>query len=968
MKFYKKEKRVLNSSSNNMEFPQIIDKLIYGYALYEVILDNQEKNIDYRFLQVNPSFTEIMELQESDIIGKNASEIFPETYKLLIQKYDQVVSNGKSIKFQQYNQILKKYLEITVINTSLNQFACIYNDMTHCDDIKNRLTNSETRLNSILGNIHNITSILDESGIIRYISPNCEELSGWTQEDCIGKEAWFTVHPENLDRIKDEFQQLLQTENQQITVQCKTKTKDGSYKWMEICATNKSCDTKINGILLSYHYIDEQKKVETILESKTGKLSHPINNAQNVTFEELFDLEDIQRLQDDFAEATGVASVITHIDGTPITKPSRFCRLCSKIIRNTEKGQANCFKSDAYIGSSCKNGPIIQTCLSGGLWDAGAGITIGGRHIANWLIGQVRDETQTEEKMRAYAREIGANEDDVAEAFKEVNSMSRDKFEKISTFLFTLASQLSKYAHQNVQQSRFIFERKKAENALEAEKENLAVTLRSIGDGVITTDNEGKIVTINKVAERLTEWTSTEAAGLPLFDVFNIINQNTRQPCSNPVEKVLKTGDIVELANHTALISRSGKEIIIADSAAPIHNTQSQTIGVVLVFRDMTEKYKLEETMQKTQKLESLGLLAGGIAHDFNNLLGGIFGYIEMAMTETEETQVLNYLSESLNSMDRAKNLTQQLLTFSKGGNPIRKVERLFPFIQENVKFALSGTSVSSDFNVQDDLWLCKFDKNQIAQVIDNITINAQQAMPNGGIIEVSALNISISANEHTGLPAGDYVKISLKDHGIGIPKELLPLIFDPYYTTKSKGHGLGLASCYSIINRHEGCIEVESTPGQGSTFIIYLPAFEEVDETNTKENQSQHKGKGIFLVMDDEDANLEIMKIRLEAFGYKVVLTKEGQEAVDYFKSAKQEGKNVTGMIFDLTVPGGMGGKEAIKKIRVICKDTPAFVASGYSSDPIMAEPEKYGFNASICKPFMSDELAVILQKYLKN
>jgi len=508
---------------------------------------------------------------------------------------------------------------------------------------------------------------------------------------------------------------------------------------------------------------------------------------------------------------------------------------------------------------------------------------------------------------------------------------------------------------------------KNDERAIAAEKEQLAVTLRSIADGVITTDTQGKIVAINKAAEYMTEWSTKDAAGLPLLDVFKIIHLNTRRPCDNPVEKVLTTGDIVELANHTSLISRSGKEIIIADSAAPIHNKQSQTIGVVLVFRDMTEKHKLEENMQKTQKLESLGLLAGGIAHDFNNLLGGIFGYIEMAMNETEKTQVLNYLSESLNSMDRAKALTHQLLTFAKGGAPIKKIENLFPFVQQTVQFALSGTAVSSNFNIHEDLWACRFDKHQIGQVVNNITINAQQAMPNGGQVEITAENISISENEHAELAVGKYVKLSIKDHGIGIPKTFLPKIFDPYYTTKSKGQGLGLASCYSIISQHEGCIDVESSPGQGSTFIIYLPAFEETDETNTNEKQNQLKGKGIFLVMDDEDANLEIMKIRLEAFGYKVVLTKDGQEAIDYFKSAKDEDKNVSGMIFDLTVPGGMGGKEAIINIREICKETPAFVASGYSNDPVMAEPEKYGFNASICKPFTSDELVVMLEKHLK-
>ena len=513
-----------------------------------------------------------------------------------------------------------------------------------------------------------------------------------------------------------------------------------------------------------------------------------------------------------------------------------------------------------------------------------------------------------------------------------------------------------------------ITDRKHSELALAAEKERLAVTLRSIGDGVITTDTKGNIVMLNKAAEALTGWNSDEASGHPLPDVFNIINENTRKQCENPVERVLSTGGIVELANHTCLIAKDGQEIVIADSGAPIHDNNSKIIGVVLVFRDMTEKQKLEDSMQRAQKLESLGVLAGGIAHDFNNILSAIFGYTEMAIMISKENDISDYLNNSLSNIGRARALTQQLLTFAKGGAPIKKVEKLFPFIKETVQFALSGSSVSSKFDIPENLWSCDLDKNQIGQVIDNLTINAQQAMPNGGIIEVSAQNISLSENEHPSLNAGNYVKLSIIDQGIGIPKEFLPRIFDPYYTTKAKGHGLGLATCYSIINRHEGYIDVESDLGNGSTFHIYLPATIDSILTIDKKSTKRHSGSGTFLVMDDDKIILALMKKMLESLGYDVVLKTNGADAVDFFTAEFKAGRKIAGMIFDLTIPGGMGGKEAIKEIRKLCMDTPVFVSSGYSEDPIISNPEEYGFNASISKPFMISDLSEMLEKHLRK
>ncbi len=508
---------------------------------------------------------------------------------------------------------------------------------------------------------------------------------------------------------------------------------------------------------------------------------------------------------------------------------------------------------------------------------------------------------------------------------------------------------------------RDISERKRAEESLAAEKERLAVTLRSIGDGVITTDVNGCIVIMNKVAEELTGWEWREAQGKPLAVVFNIINEITHQPCENPVARVLLTGGVIELANHTLLLTRDGAKRIIADSGAPIKDRDGNTIGVVLVFRDMTEKQKLLDVIQRTAKLESLGVLAGGIAHDFNNLLAGVFGYLDLARSVSKDAEVLEYLGSATSAIGRARALTLQLLTFAKGGAPIQKLTPLVPFIQETVQFALSGSNVASKFSLPHALWVGNIDKDQIGQVIDNIVINAQHAMPNGGSIEVSAKNVSFGQGEHPLLAKGDYVKVSVKDSGIGMPMSILPRIFDPFYTTKPKGHGLGLATCYSIMNRHGGCIEVESEPGQGSTFHVYLPAATK-STGPTEEVKIKHKGSGRVIVVDDEEMIRITVRRMLESLGYAAVCKSDGKEAIDYYVSETKAGHAFAAIIFDLTIPGGMGGLEAVAEIRKLDKNIPVFVASGYADDSVMRSPAEYGFTSSLSKPFTIAELSEML------
>lgn len=344
--------------------------------------------------------------------------------------------------------------------------------------------------------------------------------------------------------------------------------------------------------------------------------------------------------------------------------------------------------------------------------------------------------------------------------------------------------------------------------------------------------------------------------------------------------------------------------------------------------------------------------------------MSGIFGYIELARDESNNQLVTQYLKEALKAIGRVKGLTQQLLTFAKGGEPVRKTSPLFPFVSETARFALSGSNVSCITELTQQIWPCDYDANQIGQVIDNIVINAQQAMPLGGTIFISAKNVTIG-NNHPILSKGNYVKVSFKDSGIGIPKEILPKIFDPFFTTKQKGSGLGLATSYSIIHRHRGNIEVQSEPGKGSIFHIFLPASENALSISSSTNTISHQGNGRILLVDDEDIILKTVKAMLESMKYSVVCECEGSAALKLFKN-ELKCNPFSAIIVDLTIPAGMGGKELVKEIRKTDAEIPVFVSSGYAEDPIMADPEKYGFTGSLSKPFRKSDLMELLDKHL--
>jgi len=505
---------------------------------------------------------------------------------------------------------------------------------------------------------------------------------------------------------------------------------------------------------------------------------------------------------------------------------------------------------------------------------------------------------------------------------------------------------------------------------LQTSKEMYEEIVQKTSDLLVTADGNGKFIFLNRVAEKIFGLPVEACVGASLLD----FTHPDDYPETNEVLSNAQENHLEKTSFESRQINKKTKEITHLLWTVNFQFDNEDHIQVIhAIAHDITvrkkaeeEHQKYEQQLQQTQKLESLGILAGGIAHDFNNLMGGLYGYIDMAKEGSTDAAVTSHLEKAMNTIERARSLTQQLLTFAKGGVPVKKTGNLFPFIEETVRFVLSGSNVSCSFSVPDELWACNFDKNQIGQVIDNLVINAKQAMSSGGSLTVTAGNIVLGEKEHPLLAAGNYVKVSVKDTGGGIPKEIITKIFDPFFSTKAAGHGLGLATCFSILTRHHGSLDVESVPGKGSVFHVIIPAAQAIYPAEEQRTEQCHRGSGLFLIMDDEEVMRAILSTMLESAGYSVTSTTNGQDAINFANQCQKEGKKIEGMLFDLTVPGGLGGKAAIEQIRAMGITTPAFVASGYADDPIIINPELYGFTGSICKPFMKAELIEMLEKHM--
>ena len=511
-----------------------------------------------------------------------------------------------------------------------------------------------------------------------------------------------------------------------------------------------------------------------------------------------------------------------------------------------------------------------------------------------------------------------------------------------------------------------ITERKKSEEFFKLHSE----IMNNMAEGVFLIGiNDGIIKYSNPKIESMFGYTSEEMIGKHV-SILNCPDDRTPVQTAKEIVEVLAKIDKWQGEIHN--IKKDGTTFWSYANCSTFNHPDFGKV-IVSVQSDITERKKYEKLYLQSQKMEAIGTLAGGIAHDFNNIMMGIFGYISLAKLKiSKDHPVYKFLENSELSMERATSLTTQLLTFAKGGDPVTENIRLDRFIEDTSNFDLSGSSIKPVFKYAKDLWKAKVDKGQIQQVFSNLIINARQAMPEGGTLYILLENADISKDVIPDLNQGRYIRITVQDEGAGIDPKHLDKVFDPFFSTKETGRGLGLATVYSIIKKHNGLINIASKLGKGTTFTLYLPASESQPLLKTKQSVELKTTKKLqaskVLVMDDDKTVCNFVKEVLSVRECAVSEASGGKQAIEMYKQSIDDREPFDIVIMDLTIPGGIGGKETVKEFLKINPKVKCIVSSGYANNPVMANYSKYGFKGVITKPYSPSKLLDVLNQVLKG
>ena len=714
--------------------------------------------------------------------------------------------------------------------------------------------------------------------------------------------------------------------------------------------------------------ITARKKFKDSLEKQIAALTKPLDGISGISFKDLFIVDEIQRLQDMFANACGVAALITHPDGTPITQASNFTFLCSEIIRKNPRGIINCQISDAIIGRHNAYGPNIQFCLSAGLYNAGASITVGGHHVANWLIGQVRNEAQTEEQIMEYARELGEDKTRFLEAFRKVPVMSTERFEQIAHFLFILANQISTTAYQNIQQARFISDYNRTEEKLRIAAEQYDFITNTSMDGFVVVDSKGHILDMNEAFSRMIGYSQDELLKMFIRDIdVKLTPEEMRK-----LVKAASTGpQLFETRNRC----KDGHTIDVEISmTSPLRQMDRSFLFV----RDITkrkqteqERHKFEAQMREFQKLESLGVLAGGIAHDFNNLLMAILGNADLALLSLSPASPARQNIEGIiKTSQRAADLCNQMLAYSGKGRFVLGQYDLSEIVREMTHMLQVSVSKKAylRYRLAKDLPAVEADATQLRQVIMNLITNASEALSdeNGaiditsGVMECDRSYLSESYLDDN-LPEGRYVFLEVADSGCGMSPETREKIFDPFFSTKFMGRGLGLSAVLGIIRGHKGAIKVYSEPGKGTTIKILFPATGAIPSNH---EQSEIKsmpppGGGTVLLVDDDESVLDIAAKMLERLTFNVITASDGKRGLEVFQEREAE---IDCALLDLTMPR-MDGEEVFREIRRIRNNIRVILSSGYNEQEVTQRFVGKGLTGFVQKPYTLAKLREVMK-----
>ncbi len=694
---------------------------------------------------------------------------------------------------------------------------------------------------------------------------------------------------------------------------------------------------------------------------------------------DLLDLEVLQRMQDGFAAATGVASVITSLAGQPITRPSHSNRLCAEIVCATELGLASCRRSDRQLSQPNPDGPTLYSCLNCGLWDAGASIFVGQRHLANWLIGPVRDQDLDREEVLRRARRIGADEKRFVAAYEEVEAMPADQFRQVANILFLMANQLSEQAYQRVVQTALLERSRQAEEQVRASDERLALVMEATQDAVWDWNLE-------------TEWAYLS----PQYYAMLGYGAGDFAPCLDSWRQLVHPEDLpateAELSRHLGgetpnyqteyrmlmkdgswcwLRSR-GRVVERAADGRPLRMLGTH-IDITEQKREVERVVQSQERLQRIQRFESLGVLAGGVAHDFNNHLMCIMGNLELATLElSEDAAAAEFIEEAMTASRRSAELCRQMLAYAGRRAMQTEMVDVVQMLRESSSLlqVTGGGRAVVDVALPPQPLLVRADPVEIQQVVMNLVTNAMEAASGSDAtvsVSVQALDCSAETLGNLcfgeGLAAGRYAVVRVGDNGSGMAPEVMDRVFEPFFTTKFQGRGLGLPASLGIARAHGGSICLRSEPGKGTVAQLILPLMsEEAPRTGTEAegetadplDDRTWRGTGRILLVDDEMAIRDIARKMLERAGFEVVLAESGARAIEIFRESHQE---LAGVLLDWAMPG-LGGDDVLHELRRINAAVPVVLASGYSQAELTELLSTELLGGIVHKPFSYDRL----------